>query len=463
MSDSTPRPRRSTRQRRCPQLDGPELADRLPARRIDDALRAEGVSWRHRVFTPAVTAWAFLAQVLSPDRSCRAAVARAWAWLAGTGRPGRPTTGGFCKARARLGEAVPRRLARDAGGELHRRAAAGWRWRGRRVKVVDGTTLSMPDTPANQREYPQPTVQEPGLGFPVARAVVVFCLATGAALDAALAGCRGKRTGEPSLLRELAGALEPGDVVLADRGFGSFYELALWQSRGVDVVVRLHQARRADFRAGRRLGPGDHVVTWAKPDRPAWVDDELFAALPRRLSVREVGVRVSRRGFRTRRLVVATTLVDAVAYPAESLADLYRARWQAELDLRSLKVTLGLDVLRCQSPALVRAEFWMHLLGYNLIRGVMAEASTGAGCAPRELSFAGAVQAVRAFGAWLACCPARAADLRRGLLALVGCQRVGNRPDRVEPRARKRRPEHGALLTVPRERARARLRRGLGA
>jgi hypothetical protein len=413
------------------------------------------------VFTPAVTVWAFLAQVLSPDRSCRAAVARAWAWLTGTGRPGRPTTGGFCKARARLGEAVPRRLARDAGAELHRRATSNWR--GRRVKVVDGTTLSMPDTPANQREYPQPTVQEPGLGFPIVRAVVVFCLATGAALDAALARCRGKRTGEPSLLRELAGVLEPGDVVLADRGFGSFYELALWQSRGVDVVVRLHQARRADFRTGRRLGPSDHVVVWAKPDRPAWVDDELFAALPRKLSVREVGVRVAERGFRTRWLVVATTLADAAAYPAESLADLYRARWQAELHLRSLKVTLGMDVLRCRTPALVRAEFWMHLLGYNLVRGTMAEASAGVGCTPRELSFAGAVQAVCAFGVWRACCPSRSAELRRGLLALVGRQRVGNRPNRVEPRARKRRPKHGALLTMPREQARTRLRCGLGA
>jgi hypothetical protein len=155
---------------------------------------------------------------------------------------------------------VPRRRAREVGGELHCRATPGGLWHGRRVKVVDGTTLSMPDTPANQRAYPQPTVQEPGLGFPIARAVAVFCLATGAVLDAALARCHGKRTGEPSLLRELADALGPGDVVLADRGFGSFYELALWQSRGVDAVVRLHQARRADFRAGRRLGREDHVV-----------------------------------------------------------------------------------------------------------------------------------------------------------------------------------------------------------
>jgi hypothetical protein len=165
MTDSTPRRRPHQRQAllRCP--DGLGFADLLPADRIEDALGAEGVGWRHRVFTPVLTVWAFLAQVLSPDRCCRAAVARVWAWLLTRGRTCRPTTGGFCKARARLGEAVPRRLARDAGRDLHRRAAPGWLWHGRHVKVVDGNTLSMPDTPANQRAYPQPAAQEPGLGF----------------------------------------------------------------------------------------------------------------------------------------------------------------------------------------------------------------------------------------------------------------------------------------------------------
>jgi hypothetical protein len=466
VSDSTPRRRQrqiQTWRARLAQPDGLAFADVLPAERVQAALRAEGVGWRHKVYTPLVTLWVFLAPVASPDRCCRAAVARVLAWLVGRGRRlCRPTTGAYCKAPARLPQAVPQRLARDTGRELHA-TANGWLWHGRRVKVVDGTTLSMPDTPANQRAYPQPPAQKPGLGFPMVRAVVVFCLATGAALDAALAQCRGTRTGEPSLLRELAGALEPGDVLLADRGFGRFYELALWQSFGVDVVVRLHQARRADFRTGRRLGSKDHVVVWAKPDRPEWVDDALFASLPRKVTVREVAVRVAQSGFRTRRLVVATTLLDAGAYPAAALAQLYRARWHAELDLRSLKVTLGMDVLRCKSPGLVRTEFWMHLLAYNLIRGVMAQAAHEVGCRPRELSFAGAVHAVQAFGAWLVASPCRAADLHQGLLVMIGCQRVGNRPDRIEPRARKRRHKHGALLTVPRDQARAQLRRGVRA
>jgi Transposase DDE domain len=468
MTDSTPQCRRrqiETLRAQFALTDGLAFADALPADRVEAALRAEGVRWRHKVYTPLVTLWAFLSQVASPDGCCRAAVARVLAWLVSQGQPPcAATTGPYCKARARLPEALPRRLARETGRDLHHRADADWRWQGRRVKVVDGTTVSMPDTKANQKAYPQPDAQAPGLGFPIARVVVVFCLATGAALDAALGRYHGKRTGEAALLRQLADAFEPGDVVLGDRGFASFDELALWRSRGVDAVVRLHGARRADFRTGRRLGPRDHVVVWGRPDRPAWLDDATQAALPRALAVREVEVRVGPRGFRTRRLVVVTTLLDARAYPAAALAELYRARWHAELDLRSLKGTLGMDVLRCQSPALVRTEFWMHLLAYNLIRAVMARAAQDLGCAPRELSFAGAVQAVRAFGErLLGADAARAAELHEWLLLMVGCYPVGDRPDRVEPRARKRRPKHGAYLTKPRQQARAELRKGVKA
>jgi hypothetical protein len=468
MPDSTPRRRRrqiESLRARFAQPDGLAFADALPADRVEAALREEDARWRHKVYTPLVSLWAFLAQVASPDGCCRAAVARVLAWLVSQGRrPARPTTGPYCKARARLPEALPRRLARQTGRDLHARAEAGWRWQGRRVKVADGTTVSMPDSAANQRAYPQPDAQAPGLGFPIARAVVVFCLATGAALDAALGRYRGKRTGEAALLRQLADGFEPGDVVLGDRSFGGFYQLALWRARGVDAVVRLHQARRADFRAGRRLGAKDHVVTWGRPDRPEWLDDETYASLPRALAVREVAVRVAQPGFRTRRLVVVTTLLDAAAYPAAALAALYRARWHAELDLRSLKVTLGMDVLRCRTPAMVRKEFWMHLLVYNLIRAVMARAAHDLGCPPRELSFAGALQAVRAFGErLLGADAARAVELHQWLLLVVGGHRVGDRPDRVEPRARKRRPKHGAYLTKAREQARAELLGGVRA
>jgi hypothetical protein len=316
----------------------------------------------------------------------------------------------------------------------------------------------MPDTAANQEAYPQPDAQEPGLGFPIARLVVVFCLACGSVLDAALGRYQGKRQGENAQLRTLEQALEPGDVLLADRYYGGWFDLAFWQQRGVDVVVRLHQRRRCDLRRGRRLGPGDHVVTWAKPARPDWLDVATYRGLPDALALREVRVRVPQRGFRTKAVVVVTTLLDADVYAAGEMALLYRRRWQAELDLRSLKATLGMDVLRCKSPVMVRQEVWAHLLAYNLIRGVLAEAAAGLGCAPQELSFTGAWQATRAFAERLLEANGEGfVALYEWLLITIGASQVGDRPDRVEPRARKRRPKPYPLLTEPRGEARKKL------
>jgi hypothetical protein len=439
------------------QADGLPFADVLSGERVERALDEEGASWREAVYTPLLTLWAFLAQVMSPDGSCRAAVARVLAWLVAQGQPPcTPKTDPYCKARQRLPEALLPRLARETGRALHAEAPAAWRWKGRKVKVVDGTTVSMPDTPANQRAYPQNAAQAPGLGFPIARLVVVFCLDCGAALDAALGRYQGKETGENALLRTLAGAFEPGDVVLGDRYYGGWFDLALWQRRGVDVVVRLHQLRTADFRRGRRLGRGDHAVRWPKPARPGWMDMATYEALPAALEVREVEVRVTQPGFRTERLVVVTTLRDAAAFAAGDLAALYRARWHAELDLRSLKIALGMDVLRCKSPGMVRKEVWAHLLTYNLIRTVMAQAALDLGATPRELSFTGALQTLTAFvGHLLTAAPATAQELREWLLLAIASHGVGDRPDRVEPRARKRRPKDYPHLHRPRHQARS--------
>jgi hypothetical protein len=438
------------------QADGLPFADVLTAERLQRALREERAAWREAVYTPALTLWAFLSQVLSPDGSCRAAVARVLAWLVSRGEPPcSPKTDPYCKARQRLPEPLLPRLAREAGQDLHRRSQASWLWKGRPVKVADGTTVSMPDTPANQAAYPQPGSQQPGLGFPLARLVVVFCLACGAALDAALGRYQGKQAGENSLLRTLAELFEAGDVLLADRYFGGWFDIALWQERRVDVVVRLHQLRRCDLRRGRRLGKGEHVVGWPKPRRPDWLDEAAYEALPGRLELRELRVRVPQPGFRTKALVVVTTLLDAAAYPAADVAGLYRRRWQAELDLRALKVTLGMDVLRCKSPAMVRKEVWAHLLVYNLIRGVMAQAAEWHGAEPRDFSFAGALQALAAFAERLL--EARVevvADLHEWLLLTIGAHQVGGRPDRVEPRARKRRPKDYPHLHRPRHEAR---------
>jgi Transposase DDE domain len=444
------------------QQEGLPFSTVLSPAQVEQALRAEGVRWRDRVFGPALTLWAFLMQALSPDGSCTAAVARVVAWLVRHGRPAcAAETGAYCKARQRLPEGVVRRLAHDTGRALHRQVPADWRWHGRRVKVGDGATLSMPDTPANQAAYPQHNAQQPGLGFPILRVMVVFCLASGAVLEAAIGRYQGKRSGENSLLRDMDEGLGPGDVFLGDCCFASYFDLAHRLERGIDTVVRMHQCRAVDFRRGRRLGRADHVVPWARPKRPEWMDEATYAQVPATLAVREVRVRVPQPGFRTKVYVVATTLLDAATYPADDLATLYRARWQAELHLRSLKVVLGMDVLRCRTPEMVRKEIWVHLLAYNLLRTVLAQAAHAHGLRPWQLSFKGALQTVLAFADTLAdTTAARQPALYAVLLQAVATHRVGDRPDRVEPRRRKRRPKHYPHLTQPRHQARKALLKG---
>jgi hypothetical protein len=439
---------------RFAQRDGLPFADVLPASRIERAIEDHGGGWREGVFTPVITLWAFLTQVLCPIGCCRLAVARVMAWLVGQGRtPCGPGTGGYCKARARLPEGVLSQLARQTGRTLHDRAPEEWHWKGRRVQIADGTTVSMPDTPENQEAYPHPRTQADGVGFPQIRLVALFSLACGAILDVALGPSRGKRSGENALLRQIAGGVEPGSVVVADRYFGGWFDVALWVGRGVDVVTRIHQGRATDFRRGRHLGREDHVVNWPKKQRPEWMDRETYLRLPRELAMRELRVRVPQRGFRTRVLVLATTLIDPEIRAAD-LAELYRARWQAELDLRSVKVTLGMDVLRRKTPELVRKELWAHLLAYNLIRTAMAQVAVSSDREPRALSVAGTVQALAAFAEVL-----DTVDGYESFVRVVLAYRVGNRPDRFEPRARKRRPKPYPPLTVPRAEARRRLAR----
>jgi hypothetical protein len=461
---SSPAPARQAApfRRRFTEAAGLPFAEALPAEQVQQALQDEQVRFRDRLFSPAVTLWVFLSQVLDATHCCRQAVARFLAWRVGQGlAPCSADTSAYCKARGRLPEGVLARLARQAGQRPQDEAPADWRWNGRTVKVVDGTTVSMPDTPANQQAFPQPRAQKAGVGFPLARMVVLFSLAVGTALDAAFGPYRGKQTGESALFRQLHDRLESGDILLADRYFCSYWELALVCERGGDVVTRLHQRRKADFRRGQRLGPCDHVVSWAKPPRPEWMTPEEYARLPAALAVRELRVRVAQPGYRTRVLVVATTLLDAEAFPRQDVALLYRVRWFAEVDLRSLKATLQMDILRGQTPAMVRKEIWAHLLAYNLIRGLMARAAAEAGLLPWQLSFAGAVQTVVAFAplAW-ASDPGDWERIAGELRAALCAHRVCDRPGRVEPRARKRRPKHYPLLNEPRDRARSRLTRG---
>ena len=417
---------------------------------ISAALGEASLLWQGWIYTPAVTVWVFLSQCLSADHSCRDAVARLAAWRTAHGlSPCSPETGGYCTAREALPESACRELVRHTGRELEEQAPREWLWQGRRVRVVDGSTITMPDTPENQAEYPQAKSQKPGCGLPIARVLVVFSLAVGTVIGAAIGAYAGKQTGENSLFRALHHTLSEEDVVLADRYFSGWFDIALLVQRRVDVVVHKHQLRASDFRTGQRLGKDDHLVRLAKPQRPDWMSAELYEALPAELTLREVRVQVKQRGFRTRALVIVTTLLDHEAFPAREIAGLYRRRWQAELNLRSLKIVLQMDHLRCKTPHRARNEFQMHLLAYNLIRRVMALAAFQERVPPWQISFKAALQTLNNFLPSLVSSMPLEAGCQT-FLSSVASHLVGNRPDRYEPRRIKRRPKSHDLLLRPR-------------
>jgi hypothetical protein len=396
-------------------------------------------------YNAPVTLWAWLSQVLSGSRSCAAATARVLVLCAGLGRPlPSAQNGAYCKARAKLPEAFLRDLTTDLGRRVEERARDGWRWQGRTVKVVDGSVLLLPDSDANLAEYPQQRSQKRGTSYACMRLVVLLAFATGVLLDAACGPYRGKGSGEISLLHSLLGGVRPGDVVLGDRYYGSYGLLALLRARGADGCFRLPVGREAEFHRGQPLGPDDYRHTWAKPEhRPKWLDRQTWGGLPEVLTVRVVRARVGRPGFRSQEVYVVTTLLDPVAYPPAEIARLYRERWHAELDLRALKQGLGAKLLRCREPARVRAELWANLLGYNLVRCALAQAAEEEGVGPRQLSFQGGVRLLDAFRWPLSGAAGAAAEvpaaLAQALSTALAAHRVGDRPDRWEPREVKHR------------------------
>jgi hypothetical protein len=443
------------------QQTGLPFVDLLSAAEVESACRACGHSWRNRIYTPWITLHMFLAQILSCDQSCGDALDRFQKYRKDCELP--PVvndTASYCEARQRLPEEVIWKLARRSGQSIHDKADAKWMFQGRQVKLVDGSTLIMPDTEANQAEYPQSRSQKPGLGFPIARILLIISLAVGTVLEAAVGPYKGKESSELGLFRQISGQLQPGDIALGDRFFCNYWVIADSLRRDVDVVFRLHQARKTDFRRGRRLGPDDHIVTWTKSQRPEWMSHEEYAAMPKELTLREIRVRIKDKKKRTRELIIVTTLLDAKKYPASALGDLYRQRWHAELDIRSLKTTMRMEMLRTKTPEMVRKEIGMNLLAYNLIRGVMAEAARDYKLQPRELSFNGARQTVRAFEESHLYEPIEIATDFPLLLNLISQKRVGDRLDRHEPRAVKRRPKPHHLLTITRAEAKRRIEQG---
>jgi hypothetical protein len=323
-------------------------------------------------------------------------------------------------------------------------------WCNRNIKVCDGSTVLMSDTPKNQAEYPQHANQALGCGLPIAKIVVMFSLATGAALEVLIAPFR---TGEVTLARQLYPKLVPGDVVLADRAFGSYVDLVLVQRYSADAVFRKHQSRKSDFRRGKKLGIGDHIVTWSKPKRcPPGMSHDEFAKLPAQVQVREVHLLIQQKGFRSKEIIVVTTLVDAKVYTKAKLAQLYQWLWQVEVDLRHLKTTLGMELLRGKTPEMVRKEIYVHLMAYNLLRTVMWQAGKQAGVCPMRISLQGTRQHLSHF-----CCQfykagaKKRAKLYDALLTVVTDKLLPERPYRYEPRLKKQRPKPYGWMQQPRD------------
>jgi Transposase DDE domain len=432
--------------------EGLPFADVLTEARIHDALDEHDVRYRDRVFSPVTTIWGFLSQVLSDDHSCRDAVTRIIAHRAANGLgTGSPNTASYCNARGRLPTAVLCTLATRTARELQAGAADEWKWNGRSVFIADGSHVSMPDTPENQAADPQPPTPQPGVGFPLARVVVLLSLATGACHDLAMAPYEGKGTGETTLLREWYGTLKPGDVVLADALFDNSFLICELRDRGIDIVARA-QSERVGSQVLQSRPDGD-VLVWQRPNKPRGLTGQQYRRYPKSLLMRQVSVDARDRDNRAEQFKVITTILDA-SIDGGQFGDLYERRWDGEVDIRSIKSTIQMDVLRCKTPEMVPKEIWAHLLASNLLRTVMAVAASENGLEPREVSFKGAKQAVTAFAPKSeAARPEDRPALIDAMLAVIAYHRVGDRPGRWEPRARKRRPKPDARLTQPRAEA----------
>ena len=403
-------------------------------------------------FPPWNTFWLFLAQALSADGSCREAVRQAQVWFfACQDLLLSSSTAAYCQARQRLKLSWLKLLHRHVVEQVEAAGRPGGQWLGRTVKLVDGSSLSMPDTAPNQARFPQPSGQKPGCGFPVMRVVALFSLATGTIIEMVFDSLH---VAELILFHRLWSLLALGDVLLADRGFCSFAEIFFLTQRGVDCVLRKHQRRSTGVHPVRRLGRGDHLVFWSKTDVcPTWLTKQQWRELPPTLRLREISFAVAIPGFRTQNITVVTTLLDYRAFPHSAFAELYRRRWLAELFLRDLKCSLGLDPLRCRTPAMVEKELRIRLLAYNLVRALMLQAAQTHQVPRFRLSFMGALATVRQWAPWMALLDdeQKQPGMLDALLYYLARDLVPSRPNRVEPRALKRRLKNYQLLTAPRK------------
>ncbi len=444
----------------------------LPRATIEEVLREIGLKYKNRIYNPIVIVWSFLSQVLNSDHSCKNAVSRIIAHLAEEDlETPSENTSAYCQARKRLPESLFKKLLEKTGKKLEKEADQKHLWCGRCVKSIDGSTVSMPDTVKNQSAYPQPSSQKEGCGFPLAKIGVLFSYATGAVVGIAIDIFN---THDINLARQLTPYLDPGDILLGDRAFCSYVDICLWAKIGCDAVVRLHQGRLLKGKKKpkytvnppfpkkkqTRRCPHDRLILWSKPKRkPKNISRQDFEDVPSDLVLREIHAYICIPGFRTKEIIVVTTLLDALEYPASKILQLYDARWEAEVNLKHIKTTLGMDILSCKTPDLVRKEIYVYLLAYNLLRSVMYTSGTTFELQPIRFSLQATRQHLNNFTTkWTNVTRKNFRKLYQVMLEKVADSYQNKRVGRIEPRVRKRRPKSYPLMQEPRAVYRAKMK-----
>lgn len=420
----------------------------LPVGVLEKAL--VNVEYRAGVYTPDVTVACLLSQALDEDQSLQASVLRLIASkTANNEEAPSANTSAYSQARTRLPEEVLESLSEQVAENTTNEILPEWKWRGRDPKLMDGSTLSMPDTQANQEKFPQPKSQKKGVGFPLARFVVIICFVTGVVLKFAMDAFSGKETGEHALLRQIIDAFKSGDIALGDAYYPSYFLVCELIKRGVDFVFPTHGARYIDFRTGERLGKKDHTVLWVKPPKPDWMEQEIYDNYTESVKIREVEVTSERPGFRTKRRTLVASFLNPIEVSKKDLSELYAFRWFVELDIRSIKSVMKMDILRSKTPEMIKKEIWSRLLAYNIVRRIMVDAAKKTSKIPRQLSFKTALRAIEAFR-------------QQGLISMknelaynillgsIAHKEIGNRSGRHEPRMIKRRPKPQKRLQKPR-------------
>jgi len=404
---------------------------------------------RYNFYPPEMIVWLFLSQKLE-NSTMDATVAKFIALRLSQGSDAPSSnTAAYSQALSKLPEALLSNLARNSAKNLEKEIPESWLFNNRPLKLMDGTTVSMPDTSENQDAYPQPDSQAEGVGFPIARMVTVSSFSSGMVLDLAVGAYSGKLTGEHALLRQLLHNFEKGDIAIADSYYASFFLIAYFMMIGVDFIFPIHAARNYDFRTGIRIGQKDHFAEWTKPAKPEWMTQEEYDSYPKKILVRELEVEKKRKGYRTEKMILVTSFLDNKTVTKDMLNILYSYRWFVELDLRSIKETMNMNILKGKTPEMVIKEMWCCILAYNLIRKTMAQAAIVHNKNPRELSFTHTMNLINSFRDQMIFSEINE-FIYRTLLQKIVQIKVGNRPNRREPRVVKRRPKAFPRMQKPR-------------